>query len=145
MAVIAQGSQSKSNVVKWTAHEGQNFHEDKVVINDAAATIKAGTVLGKVTATGKYKVCKQAATDGSQNAAAVLTGNLLGEFVDVTVPLNTDTRALALTRGPAILANSTVAGVGLVWDASFTTQAQKDAAIAAGSLNTNLVIVAEQV
>lgn len=32
----------------------------------------AGTILGKITASGKYKSCASAANDGSQNAEAIL-------------------------------------------------------------------------
>jgi hypothetical protein len=34
--------------------------------------LKAGTVLGKITASGKYTILAPAAADGSQNAAAIL-------------------------------------------------------------------------
>jgi len=137
---------------KFEENPELGFHKDVVVVNDAATTIKAGTVMGKVTATGKWKVCKQAASDGSQNASGVYVGNLLGDFVSLVLPATTDTKALVLVRGPAILAN-TVGGVvsgtaidqGLIWDASFTTQAQKDAAFAAGGLAASLVIMSPQV
>lgn len=144
MAVLLTDNQRKSNVVKFEAYPELGFHQDRAIINDAAATIKAGTVMGKVTATGKWKVAKQAASDGSQNASGVYVGNLLGDFVDLVLPNNTDTAALILVRGPVILANGTVAGQGLIWDATFTTQAQKDAAFAAGSLASSLVIVNPQ-
>lgn len=144
MAILAVDNQRKSNVVKFEAYPELGFHQERAIINDVAATIKAGTVMGKVTATGKWKVAKQAASDGSQNASGVYVGNLLGDFVDMTVAATTDTPALILVRGPVILANGTVAGQGLIWDATFTTQAQKDAAFAAGSLVTNLVVMNPQ-
>ena len=36
-----------------------------------------GTVLGKVTATGKYKISVQTANDGSQNPIAIVVGDKL--------------------------------------------------------------------
>lgn len=43
---------------------------DKIIID--TGVLAAGTVLGKVTATGKFVILAPAAADGSQNAAAVL-------------------------------------------------------------------------
>ena len=79
---------------------------DSVVINDAAATLTVGAVLGKVTATGKYKLATSAATDGSQNPAAVLIADALGFSRDVTLTAATDTKVLVLVRGPVILADA---------------------------------------
>ena len=139
MPIVATDAQRYSNVVKWEIAPEVGFSKEVVVVNDATTTLKAGTVLGKVTATGKFKVCKQAATDGSQNAAAVYVGNLSGDFVDQVIPNNADAKVLGLVR-LALVGNS-----GLVWDASFTTQAQKDASVAAGALATNHVLVNPQV
>lgn len=113
MAILATENQRFSNVVKnelWPEHA---YCRNVVVINDSAATLKVGTVLGKVTATGKYKVCSPAAADGSQTAAAVL-------LQDITIAATTDTNILAMTRGPAA-----VSFWGLVFGAGFTTDPQK--------------------
>jgi len=139
MPIIATAGQIYSDLVKWEQSPHVGFSKEVIVLNDAATTLKAGTVLGRVTANGKYKVCKQAATDGSQNAAAVYVGNLLGDFVDQAIAANTDTKVLTLFR------DAIVGDKALVWDASFTTQAQKDAAIAAGAMATNRVLVNPQV
>jgi hypothetical protein len=48
------------------------------VINDTAQTLKVGAVLGKVTATGKYKLALSAAVDGSQTPVAVLIADGMG-------------------------------------------------------------------
>jgi hypothetical protein len=46
------------------------FHTDVVTANEAAPiTYNLGTVLGKVTATGKYVACVRTAADGSQTPA----------------------------------------------------------------------------
>ena len=78
-----------------------------------------GTVLGKVTAGGKYKIAVQTAADGSQVADAIVLG-------EVAVAANTDTKVLVLIKGPAI-----VSKLGLVLDASYDLQAEKDAVYAA--------------
>lgn len=53
-------------------------HIDTVTLS-GATKIKAGTVLGKITASGKYVPLNPGAADGSQNAAAIL-----GAYKDVT-------------------------------------------------------------
>ena len=116
--LIATENFRLSNVLKHEYEPSLGYCRETVVINDAAANLKIGTVLGVVTATGKYKVCVQTATDGSQNAAAVL-------MEDKTIADSTDTKVLALVRGPAIVSKS-----GLVLDASFDQDAEKAAAYA---------------
>ena len=83
----------------------------------AAAALKKGTVLGIKTADGKYYPSVQGASDGTQNACAVL-------FDDMPI---------AATGAPAtvIVRGSVFQMSGLVWDASYTTNAQKLAACAA--------------
>lgn len=116
--LIATENFRLSNVLKHEYEPSLGYCRETVVINDAAANLKIGTVLGVVTATGKYKVCVQTATDGSQNAAAVL-------MEDKTITNSTDTKVLALVRGPAIVSKS-----GLVLDASFDLDTEKAAAYA---------------
>jgi len=116
--LIATENFRLSNVLKHEYEPSLGYCRETVVINDDAADLKIGTVLGVVTATGKYKVCVQTATDGSQNAAAVL-------MEDKTIANSTDTKVLALVRGPAIVSKS-----GLVLDASFDQDAEKAAAYA---------------
>ncbi len=125
MPIIATDGTRKSDFVKHQ-YEQSTLTQEVIVMNDAATTIKPATALGKVTATGKWKVCKQAASDGSQNVAGFYIGTYgLGDWADTTLANNTDQKVLALTNGPAI-----VGAEYIVWDASFTTQAQKDAALA---------------
>lgn len=103
MTVLATSSNAFSNVVKHEYEPSVGYCRDVVVVNDAAATFKVGAVLGKVTATGKYKLVTVAAADGSQNAAAVVIANNLGVSQDITIPASTDTSVLAITRGPVIV------------------------------------------
>lgn len=92
------------------------WSQDKVTIASGAA-LTLGTVLGKVTASGKYKLHDPAAADGTQNAAAILLDDAAAATADVAnVPI--------AARGVVI--DST----GLVWK-SGTTNGQQVTARAA--------------
>lgn len=102
MSVIATDSQRYSNVIKYEVEPSLAITRELVIVNDAAKTLKLGMLLGKVTATGKYKESVQSASDGSQNPVAVVIGKDI--FADdVTLPATTDTKVLALVRGDAIV------------------------------------------
>lgn len=132
MATIATDLMRKSNLVKQETFPEQGFNYDAVTVNEAAIkTYAVGTVLGKVTASGKYKICVQTAVDGSQTAAALVVG-------DQTIPATTDTKVLAMVRGPAIVSKD-----ALVLDASHDLQAEKDAIYA--SLTALGILVAPTV
>ncbi len=113
MTVIATENQRFSNTVKQELWPEHAYCRKVVVMNDAAATLKIGTVLGKVTATGKYVVCEATAADGSEVAAAVL-------LQDLTLAATTDTNVLALTRGPAAVSFG-----ALTFGASINTDGEK--------------------
>ena len=113
MTIIAQDSQRYSSVVKYEVEPSLAITREVVVVNDAAKTLKLGMLLGKVTATGKYKESVQSASDGSQNPVAVVIGK--SELAaDVILPATTDTKVLALVRGDAIVSKA-----GLLPNASF--------------------------
>ncbi len=122
MAVIATDSTRYSAVVKYENEPTLGLCRESIVINDAAQTLKIGTVLGKVTATGKYKVATSGASDGSQNPVAVLIANHLGSSHDIVLAANTDTKALVLARGEVILADA-----GLTLGTGITAGAVKTA------------------
>lgn len=120
MSVIAQDVTRLSNLVKMELAPELAYCREVVVANEAGAVSYAiGTVLGKVTADGKYKVCVQTASDGSQVAAAVVM-----EAKDVAA--TTDTKVLALSRGPASISKG-----ALVLDATHNLDAEKAAIYAA--------------
>lgn len=127
MTVIAsQGIYSKySSLVKGgDAPEQMKFFTDAIVINEAGTpTIVLGTVLGKVTATGKFKVSVQTAIDGSQVPAAIYTTNAFGAVNDTVMVAATDTKALALVRGKIVVAKE-----ALKLDATFDNATKKQAA-----------------
>lgn len=102
MTIIAQDNARYSDVVKHEYEPSLSFTRDVVVVNDAAKTLTFGMLLGKVTATGKYKESVQTATDGSEAPVAVVVGKDLHNL-SVTVPATTDTKVLAIVRGEVIV------------------------------------------
>lgn len=128
MTVIATSVYRLSNLVKREFWPEQGFCRKAVTVNEAAdKTYAVGTVLGKVTATGKYQICVQSATDGSETPAAIVMD-------DYSIEATTDTTVLVLVKGPAIVSKD-----ALVLDASFNLDAEKAAAYAAlEALNINV-------
>jgi len=118
MALIATDTYRLSNWLKSEYASELAFCRAVVTVNDSAQTLATGTVLGKVTATGKYKVCVQTASDGSQTADAIVMDA-------VTIPATTDTKVLVLLRGPATV------GKTIVLHASHDLDAEKLAIYAA--------------
>lgn len=120
MPIIATDTPRYSNVVKHEYAPEMGYTRLVVTVNEAAAkTYVAGTVLGKVTAGGKYKIAVQSAADGSQVADAIVLG-------DASIAAATDTKILVLVRGPAIVAKTE-----LVLDATYDLDAEKAAVYAA--------------
>lgn len=119
MAVISTEKVRLSHVVKQMLWPELGYCIATVTVNDAAATLEIGTVLGKVTVGGKYKVAVQTAIDGSEVADAIVVEA-------VTVPATTDTSVTVLLRGPA-----SVSKAGLVLDATYDLDAEKAAVYAA--------------
>ncbi len=109
-----------SNVVKQELWSESGYTRAVVTVNEAAAaSYVPGTVLGKVTADGKYKIAVQTEDDGSQVADAIVIG-------EQTIAATTDTKVLVLIKGPAIVSKA-----GLVLDATYNTDAEKAAVYAA--------------
>lgn len=116
MAAIETRSTRLGAVLQYEDHPEYGHCRDVVVANEAAIkTYVIGTVLGKVTATGKYKILEATAVDGSQNFAGIYIGKPDGDNKQ-TIAATTDTDVTVLFRGPA--------GVGkayLVFGASVDT------------------------
>ena len=102
MTIIAQDTARYSDVVKHEYEPSLAFTREIVVVNDTAKTLTLGMLLGKVTATGKYKESVQTATDGSETPVAVVVGKDLHNL-SVAVPATTDTKVLAIVRGETIV------------------------------------------
>lgn len=100
--IIATDTARYSDVVKYESKPDLAFTRELVVVNDTAKTLTLGMLLGKVTATGKYKESVQTATDGSEAPVAVVVGKDLHNL-SVAVPATTDTKVLAIVRGEAIV------------------------------------------
>ena len=75
----------------WEA--SRDYTRETVTI--ASGTLEPGTVLGKITASGKYAAHDPAAVDGTETAVAVLWGK-----ADAS---GGDALAVAVVRGPAIV------------------------------------------
>lgn len=84
---------------------------DSVIIASGAGKLRPGTVLGKLTASGKFIPSPATAADGSETAAAVLVGS-----VDAT---SADAVAVAVTR------HAEVNRYGLLYDATVDDDAKK--------------------
>lgn len=109
-----------SNVVKQELWSESGYTRAVVTVNEAAAaSYVPGTVLGKVTADGKYKIAVQTAEDGSAVADAIVIG-------EQSIAATTDTKVLVLIKGPAIVSKA-----GLVLDATYNLTAEKNAVYAA--------------
>ena len=130
MSVFATSSTRFSAVVKHEYCPEFSFCRESIVINDSAQTLKVGAVLGKVTATGKYKLALSASGDGSQTPAAILIMDSLGHSGDIVLANATDTKAIALVRGPAIVADA-----GLQLGTGITV-----AAVRAALLSANILV-----
>ena len=100
--IIATDTARYSDVVKHEYEPTLAFTRELVVVNDTAKTLTLGMLLGKVTATGKYKESVQTATDGSELPVAVVVGKDINNL-SVAVPAATDTKVLAIVRGEAIV------------------------------------------
>lgn len=126
MSVFATDTTRFSAVVKYEHQPELGYCRESVVINDPAAdTYKVGAVLGKITASGKYRLAKSANGDGSQTPAVVYIADGLGLSGDLVVAANTDTKALVMARGPVIFADA-----GLQLGAGITQAAVKTAFLA---------------
>jgi Bacteriophage lambda head decoration protein D len=110
MPIVATEAKRLSNVLKNELWPETGYCREVAIVNEATAkTYVPGTVLGKITATGKYIVSVQTAVDGSQTAAAIV-------MEEKAIPATTDTKVLVLVKGPAIVTKG-----GLVLDASHNT------------------------
>ena len=118
-----------SNLVKQELWPHSGFCRKQIVANEAAIkTYAVGTVLGKVTATGKYKIAVETAVDGSKVPAALVIG-------DYSVAAATDTKVLVLIKGPAEVSQG-----ALLLDATYNDDTKKAAAYAAlEAININVL------
>ena len=114
MPIAAVEGKKYSDVFKQELWIDTAYCREVGTANESAATsYVVGDVLGKVTATGKLKRCVQTASDGSQNAYAVVIN-------PTSVSASTDTKTLVAFRGPIAVLKS-----GLTLDSTFDTDVKK--------------------
>jgi hypothetical protein len=101
MSVLTQPP-SMGDVLKYELNP--NFTRETITLL-AGAAYPVGAVLGRITASGKYKLATSGGTDGAQTAAAVLLYT-----ADAT---SADAAGLVVMRGPAIVSKA-----ALVFDAT---------------------------
>ncbi len=94
MPVLTQPS-SMGDLLKYEANP--DYCRETVTLL-AGTNYPLGAVLGKITASGKYKLSPDTGTDGSEVAAAVLI-----EAVDATAA---DATGLVVARGPVIVSKA---------------------------------------
>jgi hypothetical protein len=99
---------STGDVVKYELNP--NFTRETVALL-AGTDYPAGSVLGRVTASGKWKLATASGSDGAQNAAGVLLYPVDARLIDAI--------GIVLARGPAIVSRA-----GLAYDASVSDAAR---------------------
>jgi len=82
-----------------------NIVNEEIIVVSGSGKLAPGTVLGKITASGKFAPHDAAAVDGSETAAAILF-----HPVDATAA---DAKSVATTNGPASILDSEACG--LIW------------------------------
>lgn len=109
MAVVATQMARMSDLIKKYGLQFPEMHFEVVTVNESVAkTYKIGQALGKVTATGKYKIAVETAVDGSKVVAALFVGDLLGQPVDTSIASATDTKVLVLVRDTIVDKNQVI-------------------------------------
>lgn len=117
-AVFARDTYRESHLVKQEFWPEFGWCRKVVTVSESAAkTYGVGTVLGKVTASGKFKIAVESAVDGSNVPAALV-------LTDEKIEAGVDKKIVVMYRGPAIVSKA-----ALVFDASFNTDAKVTTAI----------------
>ena len=118
MTVVTQ-SPSLGDVLKYEVNS--NYTRDTVTLL-AGMPYPVGSVLGKITASAKYKLATSGGSDGAQTAVAVLLYP-----VDATLA---DAQGIVVARGPAIISRAALAYDATVNDsAKITTKLGQLAAV----------------
>ncbi len=98
MSLVSTRKPKVGNLVKHEYEPAHGFCREVATVNVAADTeVSVGSVLGKVTASGKYVPRDPDASDGSEVAAGVAVENK-------TITAATDTTLAVMVRGNSILA-----------------------------------------
>ncbi len=109
----------------WLKREEDSLYSrEQVTIVSGAGALVSGTVLGKITASGKYKTSLLASSDGSQTPAGILLFDVDATSADrkaVIIARDAIVAQQALIYGADIdtaperaTANATLAGLGIL-------------------------------
>jgi hypothetical protein len=101
---------SMGDVLKYEVNP--NYTREVITLL-AGTAYPVGAVLGRITASGKYKLATSGGSDGAQTASAVLL-----YAVDATLA---DATGIVLARGPAIVSRASLAYDATVDDAAKIT------------------------
>lgn len=112
----------------WLKREADShFSREEVIIASGTGIVQTGTVVGKITASGKYAPVTVAATDGSEDAAGIVL-----ETVNAT---SADAAAVIIAR------DAIVVHQGLKYGADVDTSGERAAITAAlGALNPPIIV-----
>ncbi len=112
----------------WLKREADSlFSREEAVIASGAGVVVSGTVVGKITASGKYKPVTIAATDGSEDPAGIVMWD-----VDAT---SADAPAVIIAR------DAIVVHQGLKYGADVDTSGERAAIhTALGALNPPILV-----
>ncbi len=94
MTILTEGRHT-GGFIAWEAFRDYCREVVTIATGGANPVLEPGTVLGKITASGKYAAHDPAAVDGTETAVAVLWGKADATGVDVD--------AVVLLRGPVIV------------------------------------------
>ena len=113
--IIATDTKRLSNMLKAELWAELGYCREVVTVNESAAkTYVVGTVLGRVTASGKYKIAVESAVDGSKVGAAIV-------LADASIAATTDTKLVVLVKGPASVSKG-----ALVLDSTYDNDTKKN-------------------
>jgi len=90
MAILTENNRNWEFLV---SENNGDFSREQIVLN-SGQNLRAGAVLGRITATGRFTALAPAASDGSQNAIAIL-----GPATDAT---SANTRTAGIVGGPGV-------------------------------------------
>ena len=103
MTTLTEGRHAGGFII-WEAFRDYCREVITIATGGANPVLEPGTVLGKITASGKYAAHDPAAVDGTETAIAVLWGKADATAADVD--------AVVLFRGPAIVNSNDLVFIG---------------------------------
>jgi len=122
MTILTDTGVRKAGFIVSEANDWRSRDEGTLTVG-ADETIVAGTILGKITASGNYIAQLAAAIDGSEAPAAILYADASGNSEDLSVTVvarDAEVNGAELTYDPAAdaaaitTANADLAAVGII-------------------------------